>query len=112
VEVGSDTLLNGCWVLASERVEIGDWCLISDCGITDNDYHHLDPARRHDTSGSTTAPVRIESNVWIGLRALVLKGVQVGADSVIGAAAVVREDVPARCVVVGNPAHVVKRFDA
>jgi acetyltransferase-like isoleucine patch superfamily enzyme len=56
--------------------------------------------------------VRIESNVWIGLRALVLKGVHVGADSVVGAAAVVREDVPARSVVVGNPAHVVKRFDA
>lgn len=112
VRVGSDTLLNGCWVLAGERVEIGDFCLISDCGITDNDYHHLDPARRHEPpSASTTAPVRIGRNVWIGLRALVLKGVEIGEDSVVGAAAVVRTDVPPRCVVAGNPAEIVKRFD-
>jgi acetyltransferase-like isoleucine patch superfamily enzyme len=113
VTVGSDTLLNGCWIIAASRVEIGEFCLISDCGITDNDYHHLDPQRRHDPpTSSTTAPVTVGRNVWIGLRALVLKGVSIGADSVVGAAAVVRSDVPARCVVAGNPAQVVKRFDA
>ena len=111
VEVGPDTLLNGCWILAGERVEIGERCLISDCGITDNDYHHLDPAAAPRHRGSTTAPVRIGANVWIGLRALVLKGVQVGDDSVVGAAAVVREDVPPRSVVIGNPARVVRSFD-
>jgi acetyltransferase-like isoleucine patch superfamily enzyme len=112
VAVGSDTLLNGCWIVAASRVQIGEFCLISDCGITDNDYHHLNPERRHDPpTPSTTSPVVVGRNVWIGLRALVLKGVSVGADSVVGAAAVVRSDVPARCVVAGNPAQIVKRFD-
>lgn len=113
VTVGSDTLLNGCWIIAASRVQIGDSCLISDCGITDNDYHHIDPQRRHDPlTSSTTASVVVGDNVWIGLRALVLKGVSVGTDSVVGAAAVVRSDVPPRCVVAGNPAQVVKWFDA
>ncbi len=112
VTVGSDTLLNGCWIIAASRVEIGEFCLISDCGITDNDYHHIDPEHRHDPfTSSITAPVVVGRNVWIGLRALVLKGVSIGADSVVGAAAVVRSDVPPRCVVAGNPAKVVKRFD-
>ena len=114
VVVGADTLLNGCWILASERVEIGAHCLISDCGITDNDYHHLDPARRHQPATAehpTTAPVRVGSNVWIGLRAIVLKGVEIGDDSVVGAAAVVRSNVPARAVVIGNPAQIVRTFD-
>jgi acetyltransferase-like isoleucine patch superfamily enzyme len=112
VAVGSDTLLNGCWIIAASRVQIGEFCLVSDCGITDTDYHHLHPERRHDPpTSATTAPVTVGRNVWIGLRALVLKGVSVGDDSVVGAAAVVRSDVPARCVVAGNPAEIVKRFD-
>jgi acetyltransferase-like isoleucine patch superfamily enzyme len=109
--VGSNTLLNGCWVGASSEVSIGDWCLISDCDISDTDYHNLDPERRHeDPDHRVTKPVRLGRNVWVGARAQVLKGVAVGDDSVVGAGAVVREDVPPGVVVIGNPAVVVKRF--
>lgn len=111
VHIGSDTLLNGCWIVASDRVVVGDHCLISDCGITDTDFHNLLPAERHSAPGPRVrAAVTIGSNVWIGLRAIVLKGVKIGDNSVVGAGAVVREDVPAGCVVAGNPATVVKRF--
>lgn len=113
VVVGSDTLLNGCWIVAAQRVVIGDLCLISDCGITDTDFHNLSPAARHKPATErVTQPVVIGNNVWIGLRAVVLKGVRVGADSVVGAGAILRSDVPERCVVAGNPAVVVKMFAA
>lgn len=112
VTVGPDTLLNDCWIGSWSRVSVGARCLLSDCRIVDNDFHHVDPARRHEPpDAGTRAPITIGDNVWIGSDALVLKGVVVGTDSVVGAACVVRADVPPRCVVIGNPQQVVKRFD-
>ena len=54
------------------------------------------------------APIVIGANVWLGGGAIVLPGVTVGEDSVIGAGAVVTRDIPARVVAVGNPARVVR----
>jgi maltose O-acetyltransferase len=53
-------------------------------------------------------PVIIESDVWIGTRAIILPGVRVGRGAVVGAGAVVPKDVPPNAVVVGNPARVVR----
>jgi acetyltransferase-like isoleucine patch superfamily enzyme len=111
VEVGSDSLLNGCWIIAADRVTIGDHCLVSDCGVTDNDFHNLPPELRHEPPGPRTrAPVKIGRNVWLGAHSLVLKGSTIGDDSVIGAGSVVRGDVASGVVVAGNPAVVVKTF--
>lgn len=111
VVVGADSLLNGCWILASDTVELGDHCLVSDCGITDNDFHNLDPAQRHDPPlPQTRRPVVIGRNVWLGARSLVLKGVRIGDHSVVAAGAVVRAEVPPAVVVSGNPAVVVKHL--
>jgi maltose O-acetyltransferase len=52
-------------------------------------------------------PVRIDDGAWIGIGAIVLKGVHVGAGARIGAGAVVARDVPAGATVEGNPARVV-----
>jgi len=111
VEVGPDSLLNGCWILAGELVELGERCLVSDCGITDSDFHNADPALRHVPAlPSTRSPVHVGCNVWLGAHALVLKGVRIGDDSLVGAGAVVRHDVPAGVVVTGNPAQVTGSF--
>lgn len=112
VEVGPDTLLNGSWIGCWTTVTIGAGSLLSDCELVDNTFHNLDPARRHAPPGpSTRAPITVAGNVWIGAGALVLKGVTIGRDSVVGAATVVRSDVPERVVVIGNPQQIVKRFD-
>jgi acetyltransferase-like isoleucine patch superfamily enzyme len=55
-----------------------------------------------------TKPISIGSDVWIGTRATVLPGVTIGDGAVVGAMAVVANDVPAGAVVVGNPARVVR----
>jgi acetyltransferase-like isoleucine patch superfamily enzyme len=57
-----------------------------------------------------TAPVIIKDNVWIGMNAIVLKGVTIGENAVIAAGAVVSRDVPANVVVAGNPAVIVKEL--
>jgi acetyltransferase-like isoleucine patch superfamily enzyme len=124
-KVGDFTLLNGALVMAEERVEIGSHCLISwNVGIADSDFHPLDPAQRRQDAQALapffegrparpsirTAPVRIADNVWIGMGALILKGVEIGENSVIAAGAIVTKSVPANVVVAGNPGVIVKQL--
>jgi acetyltransferase-like isoleucine patch superfamily enzyme len=112
VRIGADCLLNGSWIGCWTTVEVGDGSLLSDCELVDNTFHNLDPARRHaPPSPATRAPITVGANVWVGAGALVMKGVTIGQDAVVGAACVVRSDVPARVVVIGNPQQIVKRFD-
>lgn len=123
--VGDFTLLNGAIIMAEERVEIGSHCLISwNVGIADSDFHPLDPReRRIDAEALApfypnrpprpkirTAPVIISDNVWIGMHAVILKGVTIGENSVVAAGAVVTKSVPANVVVAGNPAVVTKEI--
>ncbi|HEV3394253.1 MAG TPA: acyltransferase [Chthoniobacterales bacterium] len=123
--VGDFTLLNGAIVMAEELVEIGSHCLISwGVGIADSDFHPLEPAQRLIDSQALapffkdrparpklkTAPVKIGDNVWIGMNAVILKGVTIGENSVVAAGAVVTKSFPANTIAAGNPAVVVKKF--
>lgn len=123
--VGDFTLMNGALIMAEERVEIGSHVLISwNVGIADGDFHPLEPAQRiQDTLALApyykdrpprpelrTAPVIIKDNVWIGMNAVILKGVTIGENSVIAAGAVVTKSVPANVVVAGNPGVIVKQL--
>ena len=125
--VGNFTLLNGALVMAEERIEIGSHCLISwNVGIADSDFHPLAPAQRIIDAHALapffkdrpprpklrTAPVIISDNVWIGMNAIILKGVTIGENSVVAAGAVVTKSVPPNVVVAGNPAVVTKQLDA
>jgi maltose O-acetyltransferase len=53
-------------------------------------------------------PVRIEDDVWIGARVIILSGVKIGKGAIIGAGAVVTKDVPPYAICAGNPARVIK----
>jgi acetyltransferase-like isoleucine patch superfamily enzyme len=123
--VGDFTLLNGALVMAEERIDIGSHCLISwNVGIADSDFHPLEPAQRLIDAQALapffkdrpprpklrTAPVKIGDNVWIGMGAVILKGVTVGDNSVVAAGAIVTKSVLANRIVAGNPAEVVKKF--
>ena len=59
-----------------------------------------------------TAPVVIEDDVWLGTNAIILPGVRIGAGSIVGAGAVVTEDVPPRCISAGVPARVIRQLAA
>jgi acetyltransferase-like isoleucine patch superfamily enzyme len=124
-KVGDFTLLNGALLMADERIEIGAHCLVSwNVGIADSDFHPIDAAqRRIDTMALApfyknrpprpplvTAPVIIKDNVWIGMNAVILKGVTIGENSVVAAGAIVSKNVPANVIVAGNPAIVVKEL--
>lgn len=123
--IGDYTLLNGALVMAEERIEIGSHCLVSwNVGIADSDFHPIDPAQRLIDSKALapfyegrperpkleTRPVRIADNVWIGMNAIILKGVSIGENSVVAAGSVVTKSVPSNVVVGGNPAVVVREL--
>jgi acetyltransferase-like isoleucine patch superfamily enzyme len=123
--IGDFTLLNGALIMAEERIEIGSHCLISwGVGIADSDFHPLALAQRLVDAEAhapffkdrpprpklTTAPVIIRDNVWIGMNAVILKGVTVGENSVVAAGAIVSKSVAANVVVAGNPAQVVREL--
>jgi maltose O-acetyltransferase len=108
LEIGERTFINyGCSIGASELVRIGPRCSLGTHAILmDNDFHTIDPERRQQRPASQ--PIVLEENVWLGARVIVLKGVTIGADSVIGAGSVVTRDIPPRSVAVGAPARVVR----
>lgn len=72
--------------------------------------HPLDPALRR-AKWEAGRPIVIEDNVWLGGGVIVLPGVTIGRNSVVGAGSVVTRDVPPNVLVVGNPAGFVRRLD-
>ncbi len=69
-------------------------------------YH--DTSRPISVQGITAQGITIEDGAWIGGGAIILDGVRIGRNAVVGAGAVVTKDVPDYCIVVGNPARVVR----
>jgi len=87
---------------AGKQVKIGNRVIIAwDCVIMDRDYHPL-----HGDNESIE-PVLIEDGVWIGCRTIILKGIKIGRNAVIGAGSVVVRDIPESAIAVGNPAMIV-----
>ena len=79
--------------------------------ITDTDAHPLDYlARRTSNDGTKAAPIVIEDDVWVGAHSIILKGVTIGARSIIGAGSVVTKSIPTDCVAAGNPCRVIKKL--
>jgi acetyltransferase-like isoleucine patch superfamily enzyme len=95
-------------VVAQELIDIGPGTLVAEhCSIRDQD-HRLNAEERVREVTVRTAPILIESTVWVGAGVRILKGSQVGRGAVVAANAVVRGHVPAGVVVGGVPARVLR----
>ena len=109
IHIGRHARLNGCTIVAAERVEVGADCVLGSCEVRDHLPYSESPADRRQPGQAH--PVVIEDNVWIGGQVSVLPGVRIGRDSVVGIHAVLFDDVPAGVIVGGNPARVLRRLD-
>lgn len=122
LSVGARTFVGKSTIVIASRVEVGDDVLIAwGCTIVDHDSHPIRfSQRKHDVrewydgqkdwSHVEVRPVTIGDKAWIGLNAIILKGVVVGEGSVVAAGSVVTRDVPPWVVVAGNPAQVVREL--
>lgn len=111
--IGNNVGMSSTRLWIHESARIGNNVKIGGCVlITDTDAHPMDyVARRSSNEGTKSAPVVIEDDVWIGAHCIILKGVTIGARSVIGAGSVVTKSIPADCVAAGNPCRVIKSLN-
>jgi len=121
LEIGDDTILAGAIFMCAESIKVGKRVVVSyNVTIADCDFHPLDSeSRKQDAIANApqgdrgrrpplvSRPVVIEDGVWIGIGAIILKGVHIGSGAQVSAGAVVTADVPAGMMVAGNPARII-----
>ncbi len=131
--IGGDTVLrfivsNGGQLIIKENVGISNSTIVcldsvtigknvnigGGCRIWDTDFHELDPGSRiysdNHSSATKTAPIVISDNAFIGGGVIILKGVSIGKNSIVGAGSVVRESIPANEIWAGNPAKFMRKL--
>jgi acetyltransferase-like isoleucine patch superfamily enzyme len=114
LSIGDRTRIGrGCVIACTGRVTIGQDVLTADNVFIGDSYHAYDDPTRPVAAQGMSRPraVHIGDGAFLGAHAVVLPGVQVGANAYVGAGAVVTHDVPPRCVVAGNPARLLRRWD-
>lgn len=118
--IGNNVGISSACIWAKKSITIKDNVKIGgDCILMDTDAHNLDYLVRNsdeidvngmaiDSITAKSAPIYIEDDVLIGTRCIVLKGVTIGARSIIGSGSVVTKSIPADCIAAGNPCKVIK----
>ncbi|MHC5267896.1 sugar O-acetyltransferase [Enterococcus sp. LJL98] len=108
ISVGDNFFLNvNCRLMDSGKITIGHNVMIAPNVSLITEEHAMDVKQRLEGL-EYTRPITIQDNVWLATGVLVLPGVTIGENSVIGAGSVVTKDIPANCLAVGNPCRVVK----
>jgi acetyltransferase-like isoleucine patch superfamily enzyme len=125
IQLGAFALIAGGALFCESNIQIGSYALIAwnvvimDSLILSRDRttrrRQLEAAAFRSSRwlgpGSGVEPVRIGKNVWISFGACIYPGVTIGDHAIVGAQAVVCENVPSRAVVAGNPARVVRMVE-
>ena len=123
IKIGNNTGLSSSCLWVKCKLIIGNHVKIGgDCIIMDTDAHNLDykirrgelrdnKGRSIDTITAKAAPIIIEDDVLIGTRCIVLKGVTIGARSIIGSGSVVTQSIPPDCIAAGNPCRVIRTIN-
>ncbi|WP_290793247.1 acyltransferase [Flavihumibacter sp. UBA7668] len=108
IKIGNGSGLSGTTIGCATSVELGEQVMVgANSVITDFDWHSLDPYHRNDGE-IVSRPVYIGDRVWIGANCLVLKGVTIGENTVVGAGSVVSSSLPANMICAGNPCKPIK----
>mgnify|MGYP001093629900 CR=1 FL=1 len=111
IYLGDNVFLNVlCTILDCNEVRLGNHVMVGP-GVQIYTAAHLLQAEPRNQGWEVAKPVVVDDNVWIGGSAILLPGVRVGLNAVVGAGAVVTRDVPANTVVAGNPARVIREIE-
>ncbi len=114
VTLGDDVWLNrNVMVAAEQEVMVGDHVMFANgCFVGDASHRFNDPNIPITWQGFTSkGPVRIGSNVWLGVNVVVTSGVTIGDHCVVGANSVVTGDLPEGTIAAGAPAKVIRSIE-
>jgi acetyltransferase-like isoleucine patch superfamily enzyme len=111
--IGNNVGMSSCAIVAGKKVVLGDNVRIGGgVVIYDTDFHSLQPDERLSEydPGIKKRDVIIEDNVFIGSHSIILKGVHIGCNAVVGAGSVVTKSIPPNEIWAGNPAKFIKKL--
>ena len=110
IEAGKNFFANyNCTIIDVAKVTIGDNCQMAPNVAIYTAGHPLHPVSRNSMYEYGIS-VSIGDNVWIGGNTVILPGVHIGSNTVIGAGSVVTKDIPDWVVAAGNPCRVIKQI--
>lgn len=113
IKIGDNVGMSSTVLWAHNKIVIGNYVKIGgNCILIDTDAHNLDFSIRRGqyTDWGESAPIVVEDDAFIGANCIILKGVTIGARSIIAAGSVVTKSIPADCVAGGNPARVIRQL--
>lgn len=120
LKIGNNTGISSACIWVKESITIGSNVKIGgDCILMDTDAHNLNYEIRNgtitdeegksiDCKTANSKPIIIEDDVLIGTRCIILKGVTIGARTIIGSGSVVTKSIPPDVIAAGNPCKVIK----
>ncbi|KPU43690.1 maltose O-acetyltransferase [Oxobacter pfennigii] len=111
VSIGKGTTILGCLFFAVEcdsNISIGEECMLSwGIEIRTSDWHSIYDIETNERINMQKS-VYLHNRVWIGSYAVILKGVNIDSDSIVGTHSIVTKSVPSNCIVAGNPAKIIR----
>lgn len=94
-------------------VQIGNHVILAqNIAVSGLNHRYEDPQLPIHQQGVTTATIQIGDDSWIGANSVITAGIKIGKHVVVGAGSVVTKDIPDYSIAVGNPAKIIKRYDA
>ena len=110
IRIGNKTSIAKVQIVSLEpyKIEIGEDCMLSyDIEIRNTDSHKIYDKNTNERINEGSS-INIGNHVWLGMRAIILKGVAIGDNSIVAAGSIVTKDVKANTIVSGNPAKQIK----
>jgi len=110
IRIGNKTSIAKIQIVSLEpyKIEIGEDCMLSyDIEIRNTDSHKIYDKNTNERINEGSS-INIGNHVWLGMRAVILKGVNIGHNSIVAAGSIVTKDVKANTIVSGNPAKQIK----
>jgi len=106
ITIGKNTTIGyNSFIFASEKIDIGDDCLIAPFVYIVDSNHGIKKHKKINQQSNETSPIEICSDVWVGSSVTILKGVRIGNGAVIAANSVVTKNVNEYEIVAGSPAR-------
>ena len=106
LSIGSNVFINESTRIGTKsKIVIGNDTIIGD----ETSIHDFDGHKINGIEG--IRPIIIGEHVWIGEKVVILKGVNIGDNAIIGAGSVVTKNIPSNTIVAGNPAHIIRSIE-